>query len=152
MLIGREKEIQELIRAYDSEYSEFAVVYGRRRVGKTFLVRETFAYKFTFEHVGVANGDSRTQQPGAGDGAQIDMLIDRADNMVNICEMKFSKGEYVVTQDDHLKIARRENRFSQFVNHKKSINITMITVNGISQTGYWNDIHKSITAEDLFKD
>ena len=44
-----------------SYYSEFAAVYGRRRIGKTFLIRETFNYKFTFEHAGVANGDSRTQ-------------------------------------------------------------------------------------------
>jgi hypothetical protein len=34
MLIGREKELQILQEAYESEYSEFAVVYGRRRVGE----------------------------------------------------------------------------------------------------------------------
>ena len=38
MIIGRDKEQRELHEAYESEYSEFAVVYGRRRVGKTFLV------------------------------------------------------------------------------------------------------------------
>ena len=54
MIIGRDKEQRELHEAYESEYSEFAVVYGRRRVGKTFLVRETFNYTFTFEHSGVA--------------------------------------------------------------------------------------------------
>ena len=48
MIIGREKEIQQLREAYNEEYSQFVVVYGRRRVGKTFLVRETFDYKFTF--------------------------------------------------------------------------------------------------------
>ena len=36
MIIGRDKEQRELHEAYKSEYSEFAVVYGRRRVGKTF--------------------------------------------------------------------------------------------------------------------
>ena len=61
MIIGRDKEQRELHEAYESEYSEFAVVYGRRRVGKTFLVRETFNYTFTFEHSGVAKGNMRVQ-------------------------------------------------------------------------------------------
>ena len=61
MIIGRKKEIEELRRAYESEYSEFVAVYGRRRVGKTFLVRETFNYSFTFEHSGLANGNNRMQ-------------------------------------------------------------------------------------------
>ena len=52
MIIGRHKEKEKMIRAYQSEYSQFVTVYGRRRVGKTFFVRETFGYKFTFEHAG----------------------------------------------------------------------------------------------------
>lgn len=55
MIIGREKELQQLREAYSDDYSQFVVVYGRRRVGKTFLVREAFNYKFTFQHAGIAN-------------------------------------------------------------------------------------------------
>ncbi|MBQ5724376.1 MAG: AAA family ATPase [Muribaculaceae bacterium] len=61
MLIGREKELKLLREAYDNEYSQFVVVYGRRRVGKTFLVREAFNYKFTFQHSGIANTSKHTQ-------------------------------------------------------------------------------------------
>ena len=61
MIIGRETEQQKLREAYQSEYSEFAAVYGRRRVGKTFLIRETFDYKFTFQHAGLANADKESQ-------------------------------------------------------------------------------------------
>lgn len=53
MLIGREKEIKTLQQAYHSEYSEFVAVYGRRRIGKTFLIREAFNYQFVFQHTGV---------------------------------------------------------------------------------------------------
>lgn len=52
MIIGRKEEIAELRRAYESEYSQFVAVYGRRRIGKTFLVREVFDYKFTFSYTG----------------------------------------------------------------------------------------------------
>ena len=61
MIIGRETEQQKLREAFKSEYSEFAAVYGRRRVGKTFLIRETFGYKFTFQHAGLANADKDSQ-------------------------------------------------------------------------------------------
>lgn len=55
-MVGRKDERKRLLAAKESEYSEFVAVYGRRRVGKTFLVRETFGYSFTFQHAGVANG------------------------------------------------------------------------------------------------
>lgn len=61
MLIARENEKAILQSTLNSEYSDFVAVYGRRRVGKTFLIRESFDYKFTFQHAGLANG-TRAQQ------------------------------------------------------------------------------------------
>lgn len=61
MMIGRKEEQKRLRAAYDSEYSEFVAVFGRRRVGKTFLVRETFNYKFTFTHTGIYKKNTRSQ-------------------------------------------------------------------------------------------
>ena len=60
-MVGRLKEKEDLLHAYASEYSEFVAVYGRRRVGKTFLIRETFNYKFTFQHSGIKNGGKSVQ-------------------------------------------------------------------------------------------
>ena len=60
-MIGREKEKKQLLSAFDSEYSEFVAVYGRRRVGKTFLIRETFNGAFTFQHSGLANSSMSDQ-------------------------------------------------------------------------------------------
>ena len=84
-------------------------------------------------------------------GAQIDMLIDRADNMVNICEMKFSHNEYTVTKDDADSLHHKAERFIAETGCKKSVSLTMVTVSGIAHTGYWSEIHNSITSEDLFK-
>ena len=61
MLIGRKEEKNKLLEAYNSEYSSFVAVYGRRRIGKTFLIRETFNYDFTFEHVGLAGANKQEQ-------------------------------------------------------------------------------------------
>ena len=61
MMIGRIDEQRRLREAFESEYSEFVAVYGRRRVGKTFLVREQFHNKFTFQHTGLARKSTREQ-------------------------------------------------------------------------------------------
>lgn len=60
-MIGREAEIKRLETAYDSKESEFVAVYGRRRVGKTYLVRETFKDRFAFYHSGLAQATLRRQ-------------------------------------------------------------------------------------------
>lgn len=61
MIIGREKEQKELLSLLEKEESQFCAVYGRRRVGKTYLIRETFHYQFCFQHTGVAKGTLRQQ-------------------------------------------------------------------------------------------
>ncbi len=60
-LIGRREELRELKRCYESDRSEFVVVYGRRRIGKTFLVRQCFADSYAFSYVGI-RGISQRQQ------------------------------------------------------------------------------------------
>jgi AAA+ ATPase superfamily predicted ATPase len=60
-IIGREQEKSILHEIYSSGKSEFVAIYGRRRVGKTFLVREMFADKFTFEISGLANAKTKSQ-------------------------------------------------------------------------------------------
>ena len=61
MLIGREKEIQELRQAYDSDESKFVAVFGRRRIGKTYLVREVFQDNFAFTYSGMAQASTKEQ-------------------------------------------------------------------------------------------
>lgn len=61
MLIGREKEKEILLKATESKQSEFIAVYGRRRVGKTFLIRETFNYTFSFQHTGILDAPMKEQ-------------------------------------------------------------------------------------------
>jgi len=60
-ITGREAEMQKLKYYYEIENSEFLVVYGRRRVGKTYLLREFFAEKFCFYFTGLANAGTEQQ-------------------------------------------------------------------------------------------
>ncbi len=58
-MIGRKREITALQEAMDSQQSEFVALYGRRRVGKTFLVTEFFNDKFAFHHSGLEGATLR---------------------------------------------------------------------------------------------
>ena len=61
-LIGREKEIDLLDQYYSSDKSELIAIYGRRRVGKTFLVRETLGRRIDFEFTGLYQSSGRVQR------------------------------------------------------------------------------------------
>ncbi|MCR5790579.1 MAG: ATP-binding protein [Lachnospiraceae bacterium] len=61
MIIGRNKELKVFENAVKDNKSHFIAVYGRRRVGKTFLIREAFGHRFTFQHAGLSEGDLKEQ-------------------------------------------------------------------------------------------
>jgi len=61
MLIGRKKEKEKLESLLASNESELVAIYGRRRVGKTFLIREVYKHKMAFELTGTYKGKTRDQ-------------------------------------------------------------------------------------------
>ena len=65
-LVGREREIDELNRCMNSDRSEFVIIYGRRRVGKTFLIRNYFNDTYTFHYVGAHKMTQRQQLENFG--------------------------------------------------------------------------------------
>ncbi len=60
-LIGRESEIEDLDNYVNSQRAEFIAVYGRRRIGKTFLIRQYFSNEFAFEVSGAIDGTAQEQ-------------------------------------------------------------------------------------------
>ena len=54
MLIGREEEVKKLNELYDSGEAELIALYGRRRVGKTYLIDEVFEKRICFRHAGLS--------------------------------------------------------------------------------------------------
>lgn len=60
-IVGRADELNRLTNYYESKKSEFVALFGRRRVGKTFLVKSLFATEFAFYATGILDGDAATQ-------------------------------------------------------------------------------------------
>ncbi|MBO4395742.1 MAG: ATP-binding protein [Eubacterium sp.] len=85
-------------------------------------------------------------------GAQIDLVIDRRDGVVNLCEMKYSSDAYVTTSDEYKKLQNRINRFAKETGSKKSLHITLVSANGLKQNKYSSVFQNSISGDELFVD
>ena len=62
-LIGRIKEQEHLLSMLESDRAEFLAIYGRRRIGKTYLIRQFFNKKecIFFNSIGIKDGKMKTQ-------------------------------------------------------------------------------------------
>ncbi len=84
-------------------------------------------------------------------GTQIDMIIERKDNVINMCEMKFYNDEFVVDKKYDRVLANRINTLEKEVSSKMAIHSTLITTYGLKYNEYSGDFVKVITMDDLFE-
>ncbi|MBO6108552.1 MAG: ATP-binding protein [Eubacterium sp.] len=84
-------------------------------------------------------------------GSQIDLLIVRADQVINLCEMKYSSSEYAITDKVDKSIKRKIHDLITVTKTKYAVYPTLITCHGIIDNAYSNDIQAVITVDDLFK-
>ena len=92
----------------------------------------------------VVNGDDDT------DGMQIDLLIDRSDNVIDICEMKFTKEPYEMDATEDAKIQNRRSRFIEESGTDKAIHLVLVSAAGVKRNSYSDEFQSVITAESLF--
>ncbi len=83
-------------------------------------------------------------------GVQIDLLIDRSDGFVHLCEMKFSKDVYTITKDYDSQLREKQNLFEILSGTKKGIFLTMLTTYGIKQNMYSFNIPHQLNISALF--
>ena len=87
------------------------------------------------------------------EGTQIDMLLDRADRIVNVCEIKFTNADFTIDKAYAKKLRNKINLFSGLAaNKRKNIFLTMITTFGVTDNEYAKELVQSeVQLEDLFK-
>ena len=83
-------------------------------------------------------------------GAQIDLLIDRKDGIINVCEIKYSNKPYTIDADFDKVLQRKLNVFADETGTRKALHLTMITTYGLSGSGYQGGVQAQITMDDLF--
>ncbi len=85
-------------------------------------------------------------------GAQIDLLIDRSDNAINLCEIKYSTKNYTVTKRDVENLQNKKTVFAYHTKTKKHIFTTIITTHGVTDNAHrLNHIDQVVTLKDLFE-
>ena len=85
-------------------------------------------------------------------GAQIDMIIDRADNTINLCEAKFTKDNFLITKSYATKLKLKKSIFRQISQTKKATFTTLLTTYPVIKNKYYLDeIENEITMEKLFE-
>jgi AAA+ ATPase superfamily predicted ATPase len=103
---------------------------------------------------GVQSTESSWVQSGndSEDGTQIDLLIDRADKCINICEMKFSQSEFSIDKRYAAELANKLKVFRDTTRTRKTLFLTIITTYGVKRNNYYtNLVENELTIEDLFE-
>ena len=84
-------------------------------------------------------------------GAQIDLVIDRADGCVNLCEIKFSKDVMTLTKQDKLELERKRDVFRRETKTHKTLFTTMITPYGVEENPHYiSVVQQQLNMNDLF--
>ena len=86
----------------------------------------------------------------AEQGAQIDLLIDRADRVINVCEIKFSETPYAITKDYEERLRTKMAVFRQETKATKSLALTMVTTYGILPGIHSGIVQNEVLMDDLF--
>ncbi len=91
-----------------------------------------------------------TQANEEHSGAQIDMIIDRRDQVITICEMKFSLNEYAIDKDYDHELRNKIDTFQRVTKTKKSLQLAFVTTFGLQQNMYSGLVQSQVTMDDLF--
>ena len=79
------------------------------------------------------------------------MLIDRNDQVITLCEMKYSKHRFTIDADYDENLLYRVERFRNESSTKKAIHIALITTIGLTQNEFYDDVQNIVEMSQLFQ-
>ena len=85
-----------------------------------------------------------------GRGAQIDMVIDRRDRVVNLCEIKYSINPYSIDRDYEMQLRGKIEAFREGTRSRSALHLTMITTYGVARNAHSGIVQSVVTMDDLF--
>ena len=84
------------------------------------------------------------------EGAQIDLLIDRADRLINLCEMRYCENAYSITEARCAELLNRRGIFVAVTGTKRTVHLTMVTACGLKKGPNTGIVQSEVTLDDLF--
>lgn len=83
--------------------------------------------------------------------AQIDLIIERADQIISLCEIKYSKAQYSINANEEDKLRNRIYAFEQETKVRAAVQLAVITTFGLNQNAHASEVVNIITMDDLFQ-
>ena len=83
-------------------------------------------------------------------GAQIDLLIDRNDGVINLCEMKYTKMPFKIDANYDEELQNKKIRFVETTHTQKAVHLTMVSSQGLVRNAFSDDIQSQVTGDELF--
>jgi len=99
---------------------------------------------------GVLTESSSWRSKEVSPGAQIDLVLDRSDSIIHLCEMKFSSDEYLVDKAYSQKLREKRSSFISETGTRKAAHTTLVTTYGLKRNEYSAEILFQIEMKDLF--
>ncbi len=84
-------------------------------------------------------------------GAQIDMLIDRNDRIIDICEMKFSENMFTIDRDYDEDLRNKISVFREVTKTKKTLHLVAVTTYGVRENMYSSRVQSEVVLDDFFE-
>ena len=111
----------------------------KRKLGISGVVTRTYGWRFQPEDCD-------------GDGAQIDLVIERNDKVVNLCEMKYTAGPFAISDEYDRRLKVKREVYAEQTGTKDAIHLTMVSAHGLKTNSNAFDIQSVVTLDDLFKE
>lgn len=108
----------------------------KRKLGISGVVTRTYGWR------GCADGKS-------GDGAQIDLVIERDDKVVNLCEMKYTAKPFTITDEYDRRLKVKREVYAEQTKTKDAIHLTIVSAHGLADNANASDIQSVVTLDDL---
>jgi hypothetical protein len=126
------------INAWSGYAFEQVCLYHVRQIKKALGISGIYASVYSWR--------SKLSEPGA----QIDLVIDRRDDVVNLCEMKYSNQEFTITKKYDAELRHKQSAFYEETKTRKALHYTFVTTYGLTHNEYWGNVQSEVTMDDLF--
>ena len=116
----------------------------KQKLGISGVLTEEYAWRYN------PKKKQDNNEPTKEKGKQVDLLIDRSDGIIDLCEMKYHEGKFAISESYQKDLNDRKDVFRQVTKTQKSVHIVMVTTDGLLYNAYTKDIQNEVCLNDLF--
>jgi AAA+ ATPase superfamily predicted ATPase len=143
-------------RATDNNFWLHALNSGGRNAWSGYAfeqvcITHTEQIKASLGIAGVTSDISSWRSTASNPGAQVDLIIDRNDGVINLCEIKYSNAEFAINRAYDQVLRERKATFVRETKTRKAVHTTFVTVYGLKKNEFSANVQSEVLADDLFR-